>query len=143
MKNLHTGGCVCGQIRFRTEGEPRRVSLCACRWCQKLTGSALGISVYFDREKIAFTKGKRKSFRLKSDANRWIEQEFCPDCGTPLTWTLEYWQDYRGIAGGTFDAPTFWYQPERLVFARSKPAWLTLPTTIEVCQAMPQKPPQE
>lgn len=72
-----------------------------------------------------------------SDADRWIESQFCDKCGTTVGWTLEFLPGYQGIAGGTFDSPTFWYRLERFVFARSKPDWLAIPQGIEVCQAMP------
>jgi hypothetical protein len=137
MTELHEGGCFCGKVRYRTTGVPRRVSACACRWCQGRTGSALGVSVYFEKSAVAFTERASKSFRLVSDAGRWIETEFCETCGTTVGWTLEFLPDYQGIAGGTFDPPTFWYDLERFVFARSKPPWLTIPEGIEVCQAMP------
>ena len=137
MTEVHEGGCVCGVVRYRTTRAPKRVSACACRWCQRRTGSALGISVYFDKPAVVFTQGTLKRYRLVSDAGRWIESKFCENCGTTVGWTLELFPDYHGIAGGTFDAPTFWYDIERFVFARSKPAWLTIPDGIEVCQAMP------
>ncbi|MEM7442650.1 MAG: GFA family protein [Pseudomonadota bacterium] len=136
----HVGGCACGAVRYRTVGEPQRVSLCACSWCQKRTGSAMGISVYFDKEQVEFTQGTLKSYRLTSDAGRWLETGFCDKCGTTVTWTLEFLPDFRGIAGGTFDRPTFWYQPERFVFARTRPDWLPLPEGLEVCQAMAGAP---
>jgi hypothetical protein len=113
------------------------VSACACRWCQKRTGSALGISVYFEESNVEILQGTLKSYLLVSDAGRRIESEFCETCGTTVTWTLEFLPGHRGLAGGTFDQPTFWYDLERFVFARSKPDWLTIPEGIEVCQAMP------
>jgi hypothetical protein len=134
---IHEGGCVCGAVRYRTTGDPQRVSLCACAWCQKRTGSALGVSVYFRKPDVAFNEGELGCHRLTSDAGRWIDQEFCTACGTALTWTLEFLPEYRGLAGGTFDRPTFWYTPQRFVFARSKPDWLEIPAGVEVCQAMP------
>ena len=137
MGKTHGGGCVCGGVRYIASGAPRRVSACSCRWCQKRTGSALGISVYFDKDRVQFTQGSRKAYRLVSDAGRWIESEFCDTCGTTVTWTLEFLPDFRGIAGGTFDEPTFWYDLERFVFARSKPAWLPIPNGLEVHQTMP------
>ena len=140
MDNRHEGGCVCSGVRYRTAGPPRRVSACACEWCQKRTGSALGISVYFDIAAVAFTSGALHHYRLKSDAGRWIETDFCPTCGTTVGWRLEFLPDWQGIAGGTFDRPTFWYDLERFVFARTKPAWLTLPDGIEVCPAMAPPP---
>lgn len=137
MNEAHEGGCACGSVRYRTTGTPERVSACACRWCQKRTGSALGISVYFDKHAIVFLRGTLRKYRLVADSGRWIESQFCEKCGTTVTWTLEFLPDFQGIAGGTFDPPTFWYDIERLVFARSKPDWLTIPGGIEVCQAMP------
>jgi hypothetical protein len=137
----HEGGCVCGAVRYRTTGMPKRVSACSCRWCQRRTGSALGISVYFDKQQVEFTQGELKSYRFVSDAGRWIESQFCATCGSTVTWTLEFLPDFRGIAGGSFDQPTFWYDLQRFVFARSKPAWLTIPDGIEIHQAMPGQPP--
>lgn len=136
MTDVHEGGCVCGGVRYRTFGAPKRVSACACSWCQKRTGSALGISVYFLKTDVEFVQGSLQSYRLTSDAGRWIETGFCRSCGSTVTWTLEFRPDFRGIAGGTFDPPTFWYPLERFVFARSKPDWLAIPEGIEVCQAM-------
>lgn len=138
MSEIHEGGCVCGAVRYRTVGAPARVSLCSCTWCTKRTGSAFGISVYFEKSKVEFLQGDLNSYRLMSDAGRWLESEFCPTCGTVLTWTLEFLPDYRGIAGGTFDTPSFWYKPQRYVFARTKPDWMTIPEGLEVSEAMTQ-----
>jgi len=137
MTDIHEGGCFCGAVRYRTTGAPKRVSVCSCEWCRKRTGSALGVSVYFEQENVEFTKGVLKPFGLVSDAGRWIESEFCATCGTTVSWTLEFLPGFRGIAGGTFDAPTFWYDLERYVFARTKPDWLVIPEGIDVCQEMP------
>jgi hypothetical protein len=139
MTEVHEGGCVCGAVRYRTTGLPRRVSACACTWCQKRTGSALGLSVYFDEGEVEITQGTLETYRLTSDAGRWIRSEFCRICGTTVTWTLEFLPGRRGIAGGTFDQPTFWYPLERFVFARSKPDWLAIPAGIEVYEAMPAR----
>ena len=137
MTVAHEGGCVCGNVRYRTTGDPTRISLCSCTWCQKRTGSTMGLSVYFLKDDVEFVQGDLGSYRLTSDGGRWIEQNFCTNCGSALTWTLEFRPDDRGIAGGTFDQPTFWYKPERYVFARSKPDWLTIPDGVEVFDAMP------
>lgn len=136
MSEVHEGGCVCGGVRYRTTAEPKRVSLCSCSWCTKRTGSVCGLSVYFEKDDVEILQGDLKSYRLTSDAGRWLESEFCTTCGTTVTWTLEFLPDYRGIAGGTFDAPSFWYQPQRYVFARSKPDWLAVPEGCKEFEAM-------
>jgi len=137
MTEIHEGGCVCGALRYRTTGVPRRVSACACRWCQKRTGSALGVSVYFDAADVAFLQGTPRRYRLTSDAGRWIETLFCGTCGTTVGWALEFQPGRQGIAGGTFDEPTFWYRPERFVFTRSKPDWLAITDDVPHFEAMP------
>jgi hypothetical protein len=78
-----------------------------------------------------------RSYRLKSDTDRWLESEFCIICGTTVTWRGEFLPGRRGIAGGTFDQPSFWYTPERLVFARTKPDWLDIHDHIPAFEAMP------
>jgi len=138
MSETHHGGCVCGAVRYATSGAPMRVSACACRWCQRRTGSAFGISVYFDKGDVTLNEGLMRTYRMTSDAGRWIDAEFCQVCGTTVTWTLQFLPKFRGIAGGTFDEPTFWYALQRFVFARTKPDWLTIPPGIEICQAMPE-----
>ncbi len=137
---IHEGGCVCGAVRYKTQRAPRRVSLCSCSWCTKRTGSAFGVSAYFNLADVVFTQGERKSYHLKSDAGRWVESEFCPICGSTITWRLEFLPDYRGIAGGTFDQPGSWYEPQRYVFARAKPDWMVIPPGVEVFDAMPGQP---
>ena len=133
MTETHDGGCACGTVRYRTRGAPQRVSMCSCTWCTKRTGSAMGLSVYFNKDDVTFLDGEPRAYRLTSDAGRWLKTGFCGDCGTTVTWTLELWPDYRGIAGGTFDPPTFWFKPERYVFTRSKPGWLAVPDGMETC----------
>lgn len=87
-----------------------------------------------------FTGGPRRKVRIESDTGRWLENEFCPDCGTTVSWTLELFPDLRAIAGGTFDRPAFWYEPQRFVFARSKPDWVLLPAGLECHEAAPAYP---
>ncbi|MCP4318937.1 MAG: GFA family protein [Hyphomicrobiales bacterium] len=137
MGEIHEGGCVCGSVRYRAKGLPKRVSACSCEWCRKRTGSALGISVYFDDENVELLQGKLKTYRLISDAGRWIDSQFCEKCGTALTWTLEFRPGHRGLAGGTFDKPQSWFKPERYVFARTKPDWLEAPEGVTIFEAMP------
>ena len=131
MGDVHEGGCVCGGVRYRITGMPARAAACACTWCQKRTGSAFGLSVFFEEANVEFLQGALQTYRLTSDAGRWIETEFCEVCGTTVTWTAELRPGLRGIAGGTFDQPTFWYDLEAFIFARSKPKWLSIPDGIE------------
>jgi hypothetical protein len=56
--------------------------------------------------------------------------DFCPKCGTTVTWTLELFPDGRGVAGGSFDDPG-WLRIERQTWTRSRQSWLPLAPGIE------------
>jgi hypothetical protein len=140
MSQVREGGCVCGAVRYRAAGIPKRVSACSCEWCRKRTGSVLGLSVYFEDSDVTFLQGELGTYRLHSDAGRWIDSQFCRNCGTALTWTLEFLPGLRGLAGGTFDNPQSWLKPQRYVFARSKPEWLAAPDGVDIFDGMPKSP---
>lgn len=137
MTETHEGGCLCGAVRYRATGTPQRAAACACTSCQHRTGSAFGISVYFNETDVEILQGALRRYRFASDAGRWLETEFCEVCGTTVTWTLELRPGMRGIAGGTFDKPTFWYDVEAFIFVRSKPDWLSLPEDLDTHATAP------
>ena len=48
------------------------------------------------------------------------KNQFCKHCATTLTSRLEVRPNEVGVAGGTFDPPTFWYNITAEVFTRTK-----------------------
>lgn len=131
MSEIHEGGCVCGAVRYRVKGAPARTGVCHCTFCQRRTGSAFGIGVYFREEDVEITRGALTSYEHRSDeSHRWLRMEFCPTCGTTVTWVLELLPGARAIAGGTFDDPS-WLRIERHSWLRSAHPWLIVPPGVE------------
>lgn len=131
MPTQHEGGCSCGAVRYRVRNTPLRVSLCHCTFCQRRTGSAFGVNVYFKKEDFALLRGTLKAYEHRSDeSGRWLRMEFCPNCGSTVTWTLEVLPDARGVAGGSLDDAR-WLKIERQSWTRSKHDWLPLLTGCE------------
>jgi len=127
MSEVHEGGCNCGTVRYRATGVPRLASVCHCTFCQHRTGSAFGVGVYFLSNEVEFLSGTLKVYEHRSDeTGRWIRTEFCVNCGTTVTWTLEVMPDGRGLAGGTFDDP-HWFEIARHSWTRSAHRWVTVP----------------
>lgn len=123
----HAGGCVCGAVRFLASGDPRRVTVCHCLWCQRRTGSAFGVEAVFGQAQVKFQGEPAARYRHVSDeSGRWLETEFCPRCGTNLGMTLEAVPGIRTLPAGAFDDPG-WIAPERHefrhVFVRSQRGW--------------------
>ncbi len=138
MTTSREGGCVCGAVRYIATGEPERVTICHCTWCQRRTGSGFGVEVVFREGAVSFT-GERTIYRHHSDeSGRWLNQEFCARCGTNLGITLEAVPGIRTLAAGTFDDPS-WLTPEkqdfRYVYRRSARDWSTVPEGAECYEA--------
>lgn len=128
---FHEGGCACGAVRYRTKGKPVRTGVCHCTFCQRRTGSAFGIGVYFGEQDVEITQGELKTYLHRSDeSNRVLRMQFCPNCGTTVTWTLELLPGARAIAGGTLDDPN-WLKIERHTWVRSRHHWVPLPSDVE------------
>jgi len=116
---FHEGGCQCGAVRYRTVGEPAKTAICHCRYCQTRTGSAFGLSVYFAKAQLTVLQGEMRDYHFETESGRGFTNQFCVTCGTTLFWHLEMTPELVGVAGGTFDPPTFWFEVKREIFTRS------------------------
>ena len=50
-KEIHQGGCACGENRYETTGNPERARVCHCRYCQLRSGSPLVLALGLRRRK--------------------------------------------------------------------------------------------
>lgn len=98
---MHTGGCLCGAVRFEVTGALRDVVLCHCAMCRKTHGH-IG----------AYTNAPKDSLRLtEARGLKWFESSraarrgFCNDCGASLFWERTT-GDSISIAAGALDPPT-------------------------------------
>jgi hypothetical protein len=135
MTTQHQGGCVCGAVRYVTLGNPDRVTMCHCTWCQRRTGSAFGAEAVFKIEQVILTGDTQRAYRHISDqSGRWLDQHFCGNCGTNLGITMQAVPDIRSVAAGTFDDPS-WLNPAELtfrhIFLRSDHGWADVPEGME------------
>ena len=131
MSEVHEGGCLCGAIRYRVKGDPMRVSVCHCTFCQRRTASAFAIAVFFGEENVELTGNGLTTYEHTSDeSNLKIRLQFCRRCGTTVSAILERFPNGRVIFGGTFDDPN-WFKIERHIWTRSAQHWLVLPQNVE------------
>ena len=77
----YEGGCYCGEVRYRAEGEPFFKAECFCRECQYITGGASVLVMGMPADGFALTRGAIKGFTRTDIANA-VTREFCPNCGT-------------------------------------------------------------
>ena len=81
---------------------------------------------------MEITRGVLKTYEYRAEeSQRWVRTEFCPLCGTLVTWTAEAAPGGRGIAGGTFDDPN-WLKLEKHGLTRSAQHWVVFPADVEL-----------
>ncbi len=131
--------CHCGETRVRCEGEPRKVSMCHCLDCQRRTGSAFSVAVFYPRERVA-VEGATRTFTRDSASGKPVTFHFCERCGSNLFWEPERMPDLIGVAIGAFADPGF-PMPEQSVWTRDKHAWLDLPAAMRAFEANPPPRP--
>lgn len=130
------GGCVCSGLRFKAWGEPLRVTICHCLWCQRRTGTAFGTEVVYPEERVELLGETLVRYRHMSDeSGRWLDVEFCGRCGGNLGFRLEAAPGIRTLPAGTFDDTT-WLSPAgqtfRQVFVRSRRDWADASPLVEM-----------
>ena len=101
IETTHTGGCLCGGVRYRVRGALREVIACHCSQCRRTSG-----------HHSAMTSAPSANITLTcSDHLRWYkssdtaERAFCGRCGGNVFWKLAG-RDALSITAGTLDAPT-------------------------------------
>ena len=124
-----TARCHCGDLALTCEGEPRRVSMCHCEDCQRRTGSAFSVAVFYDRGQVKVEHGETRAFERPSASGHPVVFHFCPRCGANTHWEPARMPDRIGVALGAFADPSF-PAPEQSVWTHDKHAWLTLPEAM-------------
>jgi hypothetical protein len=113
------GGCFCGAVRFKTEGEPVNVRICHCRNCQKAMGSPFFARALFDQRSLV-VEGETADYP-SSEA---LDRVFCKVCGTRL-FSLRTNGTVVGVALAVFDDRNA-FAPTEHIWVSEKMAWLRL-----------------
>jgi len=95
----HSGGCLCGEITFRTESELRPVLHCHCVNCQRTSGNFVAATgCPTDELEISDPSAKLRWYDLG-----YCRYGFCVDCGSQLFWQGAEHMDHTSIKTGVLD----------------------------------------
>ena len=126
------GGCLCGAVRFKAEGEPLNVRICHCRNCQKAMGSPFFARALFDQ----------RSLKVKGDTAHYpsseaLERVFCKRCGTRM-FSRRTNGTVVGVALAAFDDRNA-FQPTEHIWLSSKMDWVRIDDGLKQYQeSVPQ-----
>jgi len=100
------GGCLCGALRYEALGNPAKMTMCHCKFCQRATGGAYMVQPVFSASEFAITKGRPKIYdHVSAGSGKTIHVNFCDACGTKIFLTFERFEGAIGLYGGTLDDP--------------------------------------
>lgn len=133
-----TGGCLCGQVRYRLTAQPVVSRICWCRDCQHIAGNGT-VNAIFPSTAIEIS-GTPSAYTSGADSGNQVTRRFCPQCGCHL------FADSTGRAGltvvrvGTLDDPSS-IEPSANIWSASAPRWACLSAALERIDGQP-RPPQ-
>ncbi len=102
-----TGGCLCGEIRYRIIEPALDTNFCHCRVCQKFSGAPVTVGSTYRSGAVQFTMGEPRYFK----SSPFAERGFCANCGSSLTYrpsmppVTPAWADWILIYTGCLDNP--------------------------------------
>lgn len=137
MANPREGGCQCGAVRYRLNGEPVTLVVCHCKECQHQSGSAFGMSLNVRKADFELLRGTLSFFERSSDSGKKVGAAFCPTCGVRVYHEPERMQGAAlNVRAGTLDDPSG-LTPAAHVWTSSKQPWVEIPAGVTTFERQP------
>jgi len=131
----HTGGCLCGALRYEARGEPLFAGLCYCADCRRASGSGFIPFMGFESSAVRFT-GRTRMFSSKSARGGDAVRNFCAVCGSLVFGGVVGEDDSHTIYAGSLDDPAS-FQPRIAIFTQGRPQWAVIPPGLTVFERAP------
>jgi hypothetical protein len=126
---MHTGGCICGAVRYEITGEPHVTYVCHCTDCRRQSGSAFGLTSVLTADQLKITRGELKTQTRVAESGRTLTRYFCPECGTWIYNVPESLPTNRRLKPGTLDDAS-WVRPTVHLWVRSALPWVQIPADV-------------
>jgi len=104
---MHTGKCLCGEVKYEVLGEPVFQGNCHCIDCRKNTGAGFATILFFKEEQVVQLSGKTSTFKYKADSGNSKIKFFCQRCGSWVFGTNSGREGIKSIYVGTLDNASF------------------------------------
>lgn len=125
MSETFSGGCTCGEVRYRMGSRPLVTQCCHCSWCQRESGSAFAHNAMIETSRL-FVEGEVETIDLPTASGRGQQVMRCPSCKIALFGHYGGSDKVAFVRVGTLDEPAT-LPPEIHVWTSAKQAWLVLP----------------
>ena len=133
----YTGGCGCGAIRYRVDGEPAVMNDCRCRQCQRDSGTGHGSHLTFVGAAVEIT-GEASSWETVGEGGTRKHRAFCPTCGNPVYLSFPDMPEVFVASAASLDDPSR-YRPQQTLWASAGHAWDHLDPALPWFDKMPPR----
>ena len=106
-----SGGCQCGEVRYRATAFLDSSHICHCRMCQKAVGNFFAALIGIPRDAFEWTRGQPALFKSSDPVTR----GFCGKCGTPLLYDYSD-SKHLNVTTGSLDEPALF--PPQMQFGK-------------------------
>jgi hypothetical protein len=129
------GSCRCGKVSYASSADPVFAGVCHCRTCQKSTGSAYASVVGVPTDSLTVS-GTTKRFDDIGDSGSPTHRDFCPECGSTVTQSVDVMPGLTMLPIGTLDNPAA-IEPAMQIYCDSAIPWAMLGGATQNFPKMP------
>lgn len=124
---MHTGGCLCGGVRYEIRGAIGPVTLCHCAQCRKAQGGAHVAAAPVASADFHLVAGADLLAAWESSPGK--ERVFCRRCGSPILSRRRADPAGLRLRIGTLDTP-LGRRPAAHIWVSDKADWDIIEDTI-------------
>lgn len=130
------GGCYCGALRYKVDGDALFKGQCHCRECQYISGGQPNMVMGVSASGFSYTKGAPKGFRRK-DLDNAVTREFCSECGTHILAKGDRMPGTLILKVGTLDDPSIFGTPQMAIYTIDKQSFHHIPEGVAAFERLP------
>jgi hypothetical protein len=132
-----TGGCACGALRYRAEGQAMLQGFCHCRSCQRTSGGGhVGWLCFPDRD--VTVEGATTVYTRTGGSGRQASRFACPVCLSVVYGTAEVMPGLINLYAGSLDDPVQ-FKPTMAIFVGERPPWDDVSRGLQCFETVPQQ----
>jgi len=136
MSKGYAGGCACGALRYKIDGEPIFSNHCQCRDCQQTSGTGHSSYLTFPSRASVTLTGEATHWDKVGDSGNVKTNGFCPACGSPVYLTFAAMPDLFTVHAASLDDPGK-FNPQVLTYSAGGYAWDYIDPGINKFEGMP------
>lgn len=100
---MHTGNCLCGDVKFQVDGKLEPIQVCHCQLCRKAQGTPFSTNIPVATPAFQILSGKKSLSQYESSPGKM--RFFCNRCGSPIYSAKDSTPGFVHIRAGLLNEP--------------------------------------